>query len=82
MSRMVAYCGVICTDCPAHIATQVDDRDALEQVLAHWREDFNAPHITIQDIICDGCLTDEGPLSGYCQHCRIRPCAVVRDVTN
>ena len=82
MDRMVAFCGVTCTDCPAYLATQADDRDALEQVLVHWREDFNVPHITVEDIICDGCLTNDGRLNGYCQHCRIRPCAVTRDVIN
>ena len=51
MSRMVAFCGVICTDCPAYRATQTDDRSALEEVLEHWREEFNAPHITVEDII-------------------------------
>jgi hypothetical protein len=82
MDRMVALCGVICTDCPAYIATQADDRDALEQVLVHWREESNAPDITVEDIICDGCLTRDGRLNGYCQQCKVRSCAVVRDVTN
>ena len=45
MNRMIAFCGIICSDCPAYLATQADDRDALEQVLAHWREDFDVPHI-------------------------------------
>jgi hypothetical protein len=82
MDRMIAFCGVICTDCPAYLATQLDDYDALEQVLAHWREDFNAPHITVEDIVCDGCLTRDGRLNGYCQHCRVRPCGMARSVPN
>ncbi len=82
MDRMVAFCRVICTECPAYQATQADDRDALEQVLTHWREEFNAPHISVEDIICDGCLASDGRLCGYCQHCRIRPCAVGRGVPN
>jgi hypothetical protein len=82
MDRMVAFCGIICSDCPAYLATQADDRDALEQVLTHWRKAFDAPHITVEDIICDGCLTSDGRLNGYCQHCKIRPCAVERGVTN
>jgi hypothetical protein len=82
MSRMVAFCGVICTNCPAYRATQTDDHDALEQVLEHWREDFNVPHITVEDIICDGCLMSYGRLSGYCQHCRILPSGIARGVPN
>jgi hypothetical protein len=82
MDRMIAFCGVICTDCQAYLATQADDHDSLEQVLAHWREYFNAPDIAVEDIICDGCLTSDGRLTGYCQQCKIRSCAVAREVTN
>jgi hypothetical protein len=82
MDRMIAFCGVVCTDCPAYLATQANDHDALEQVLAHWREEFNAPDIAVEDIMCDGCLTSDGRLNGYCQHCEIRPCGVAQGVTN
>ena len=79
---MVAFCGIICTDCPAYLATQSNDREALERVLAHWRKEFNAPHIAIEDIVCDGCLTVDGRLNGYCRQCQIRPCGVERGVPN
>jgi hypothetical protein len=79
---MVAFCGVICNDCPAFLATQANDHVALERVLALWSEEFTAPDITVEDIICDGCLTPEGRLNGYCQHCAIRPCGMTRGVTN
>ena len=79
---MIAFCGVTCSDCPAYRATQAGDHDALEEVLAHWREEFNAPHLTVADITCDGCLATQGRLCGYCRHCKIRPCAVARGVAN
>lgn len=46
MDKMIAYCGLVCTNCPAYVATQADDRDALEKVAAQWREQFNSPEIT------------------------------------
>jgi hypothetical protein len=82
MDRMIAFCGVTCTDCPAYVATQADDRDALERVLVRWREEFNAPDISVEDIICDGCLTSDGRLNGYCRQCKIRPCGAARGVIN
>jgi hypothetical protein len=83
MDKIIAYCGLVCTDCPAYIATQADDRDALERVAAQWREEFNAPEITADSIICDGCLgNDGGRLSGYCSVCEIRACGVARGVVN
>ena len=34
MDKIIAYCDLVCTDCPACIATQANDRAALEQVAA------------------------------------------------
>jgi hypothetical protein len=83
MQSIIAYCGLICSDCPASVATQADDWAALERVAAQWREQFNAPDITADSIICDGCLgSDGGRLSGYCSVCEIRACGVARGVVN
>jgi hypothetical protein len=48
MDKMIAYCGLVCTDCPAYVATQANDRDALERVAAQWREEYNAPGLTVE----------------------------------
>ena len=82
MDRIIAYCGLVCTDCPAYVATQADDRAALEQVAAQWREEYNAPQLTVESVICDGCLTDEGRKCGHCAECEIRACGVARGVAN
>jgi hypothetical protein len=83
MDRVVAYCGLVCTDCPAYVATQATDRAALERVAAQWREEFNAPEITADSIVCDGCVGHNGGrLSGYCLECKIRACGVERGVVN
>jgi hypothetical protein len=68
------YCGLDCAQCPAYVATQTDDREALERTAAMWREQFNVPEITAESIVCDGCASD-GRLSGYCSICEIRACA-------
>jgi hypothetical protein len=79
--RIIAYCGLVCTECPAYVASQADDREALERVAAQWREQFYEPRITADTVICDGCL-GEGRLSGYCSTCEIRACALERGVVN
>jgi len=81
MERMIAHCGLICTDCPAYIATQADDRAALEQVVAQWRVEYNAPQMTVESVICDGCLV-EGRKCGHCAECEMRACALARGVEN
>lgn len=76
---MIAYCGLTCTDCPAYLATQAGDRAELERVAALWREEFNAPHITVASILCDGCII-EGRKCGHCAECEIRACALALSV--
>ncbi len=82
MAKIIAYCGLVCTDCPAYVATQADDQTALEQVVAQWRKEFDAPNMTVADILCDGCLTDSGRKCVHCAECKIRACGVEHGVTN
>ena len=82
MDTIIAYCGLVCTDCPAYIATQADDRAALEQVAAQWREEYNAPDITVESVICDGCLGIAGRHCAHCFDCEIRACGMERGVVN
>jgi len=82
MNRIIAYCGLVCTDCPAYMATQADDRAALEQVAAQWRQEYNAPDITVESVICDGCLGSEGRHCSHCYECDIRACGMARGVVN
>ncbi len=42
MDTIIAYCGLVCSDCPAYIATQAGDDDALERVAAQWRAEEDA----------------------------------------
>ncbi|MEA3308391.1 MAG: DUF3795 domain-containing protein [Chloroflexota bacterium] len=82
MKEMIAFCGLVCTGCPAYLATQADDDAAREQVAAQWREEFHAPGITAASINCDGCLSTEGRLFSHCPECKIRACGRERGVTN
>ena len=82
MDKIVAYCGLVCTDCPAYIATQADDRPALEQVAARWREEYHAPDITVESVICDGCLSSDGRHCSHCFECEVRACGLARGVIN
>ena len=82
MEPSIAYCGLVCTDCPAYIATQADDLTALEQVVAEWRQAFNAPGLTVELIRCDGCLGTAGRKMVHCFECEMRACAMGRDLAN
>lgn len=79
---MIAYCGLICTDCPAYLATKANDAEAAEKVAAQWRKEFNAPNLTVDYVYCDGCLGEGGRKCGHCAECAIRMCGVSRGVAN
>ena len=82
MDRIVAFCGLVCTECPAYAATQAGDEKALEQVAEQWRKDYAAPTITVEGVRCDGCLGTGGRHCAHCSECEIRACGMrhgVRD---
>jgi hypothetical protein len=82
MERIIAYCGLVCSDCDGYVATQADDLEALERVAQRARSEFGLEDATAETMKCDGCLTDIGRQIGYCATCEIRVCAVERGVVN
>ena len=81
-NRIIAYCGIGCSECSAYIATQSGDRSALERVAAQWQEEYNLERVTIKDVTCDGCLGEGGRKGAHCFECDIRACGQARGVVN
>ncbi|GAB4533122.1 MAG: hypothetical protein Kow0063_14610 [Anaerolineae bacterium] len=48
---------------------------------AQWREEYNAPGITVESVMCDGCLSGPRKCS-HCAECDIRACGLERGVAN
>ena len=72
--KMIAKCGIVCTECPAYIATQKNDDALRAETAKKWSEMFKAD-IKAADINCDGCQSESQRLFSYCQTCEIRKCA-------
>jgi len=81
MEKMIAYCGLVCTECPAYLATQKDDTDALQKVAKQWSKQFNKSFAP-EDCICDGCIASTNRHSSYCHECKIRACGIKKSVRN
>jgi hypothetical protein len=81
MSKMTAYCGLVCTDCPTFIATQNDDDVARAKTAAFYHKTYGFD-LKPEDINCDGCLADGDKLIGYCQTCKIRKCCSEKGLAN
>jgi len=80
VEKMMAYCGLICTDCPPYIATQKNDDEERKKVVEMWSKHDAA--LKIEDINCDGCLADSERLFKYCGVCEVRKCGKEKKVAN
>jgi hypothetical protein len=80
MEKMMAYCGLICTDCPAFIATQNNDDEARKKVAEEWSGHDAA--LKPEDINCDGCLADTERIFKFCNICEARKCGKEKGVAN
>jgi hypothetical protein len=81
MYKIIAFCGLSCTECPAFIATQKDDNKKREKVAKAWSKIYKCD-IKPEDINCDGCLEEPDRLFNYCKICKIRMCGQEKEVKN
>jgi hypothetical protein len=81
MSQMTAFCGLICSECGAFIATQNNDDKKREEVSQLWSKQYNHD-IKPTDINCDGCTSDCDRLIGHCHVCEIRKCGKQKAIVN
>jgi hypothetical protein len=78
--KMIAYCGLICSECPAFIATKAGDSEKIASTAAEWSKQFGV-NITPENVWCDGCLVG-GRKCGHCGECEIRSCAAGKKAVN
>ena len=72
MSKIIAYCGLECSKCPAYVATQNNDENKLKEVAKEWSNENM--QFEPKDILCDGCFSDN-KIFQWCKACDIRKCA-------
>jgi hypothetical protein len=75
----IAYCGLDCDQCPALLATQNGDMEALAVVAARWSS-ATGREIKARNILCDGCKSGSERINAFCGVCEIRECAHGRGV--
>lgn len=72
---MMAYCGLLCSQCWAYKATMADDMDLRERTAMQWSKAYGI-EINPEDINCNGCRSDL--LFSRCNFCEIRKCAIAK----
>lgn len=78
MEKIVSFCGIICSECPAYLATKADDEAERVRVAGMWSEQYHA-NIKPEDIYCDGCV-GEGRKFSHCNECDFRLCGLEKQV--
>lgn len=81
MDKMIAYCGLTCTECPAFLATQKDDDNERKKTAEQWSKEYNC-EIKPEDINCDGCVSGSERHIGHWDECGIRKCGQEKNVKN
>lgn len=77
MDKMMAYCGILCSECDAFKATK-DNNDELRRATAgQWSKMYGA-EINPEMINCLGCRSEL--LFSHCGECEIRNCAIEKQV--
>lgn len=82
MDILIAFCGLVCTDCEGYKATQAGDQAWLERLAEKARLEYGAANATAQSVMCDGCLSTSERKCGYCAECQIRACGQARGLAN
>ena len=81
MEKIIASCGIVCSDCDAFLATKNNwNLEKKTKIAKKWSEKYRSG-IKPEDINCEGCMT-EGKKFNYCYACKIRKCAQEKNVKN
>lgn len=81
LSKIIAFCGIDCSECKALIATKNEDKALRKDVAEEWSKMFGH-EIKPEEINCVGCLAVDGPHINYCSICEIRKCGIEKRVEN
>jgi len=76
--RLIVFCGLDCTECPAYNATKEDDAERLVELAKQWST--LEMRFEAGDLFCDGC---HGPRTfKWCGECPIRLCGLELGLEN
>lgn len=76
----LAFCGLLCDQCPLYIATRADDPAEMERLAV----EYSTPEVAFApaDMRCEGCFSSSADDSKVCGECDIRACAKGNTVQN
>jgi len=81
MEKLIGGCGLTCNECPAYVATQANDTEAIEKMAAEALAQLGV-EMDPAKAWCDGCLTASDRKCGHTSECEVRACVVERGRAN
>ena len=81
MEKIISFCGTVCSECPAFLATKNNDNNERKKISELWSKQYDAD-IKPEDINCEGCTSKTGKKFNYCNVCEIRKCGQGKEVKN
>ena len=78
---MIAFCGLVCNECPAFIATKENDDVRRKETAEEWSKQFNTS-VKPEDINCEGCVSNSEVLFSHPRVCEIRKCGQEKGIIN
>lgn len=79
MKKIIAYCGIDCSECPAYLATKSGDFKEIRKVAKEWSSDSMT--FEPEEVRCEGCNQD-GIVFSWCRECPIRSCCRAKGYEN
>ena len=80
-NKIIAICGLVCSDCGAFKATQENDDAGRKKVAEEWSKEYHLD-VKPEDVNCNSCISESEPVFSYCHVCEIRTCGRGRKVRN
>ncbi|MBF0476645.1 MAG: TlyA family rRNA (cytidine-2'-O)-methyltransferase [Deltaproteobacteria bacterium] len=78
--KLLSPCGLYCGVCAVTLAHRENNPELKKRLVEMFKGKFSgSEHLTVEDIHCQGCLSEKPFL--FCQKCRIRDCAKLKGLT-
>jgi len=80
MSKIIAYCGLTCNNCPAFVATEKNDEEQKQKLSQEWSSpDYE---VSPDEISCKGCNSGSEIVFKFCKECETRQCGIDKTINN
>ena len=79
-TEIISCCGLVCSECPAFLATKSNDPDKAQQTAELWSRLYHVD-VKVADVWCEGCMLP-GKKCHHAGECEIRACGIKLGVEN